>query len=154
MTGKTIRVPAMVAVMRQISGNEITAVHRTRLTPEGAKVDRMMLGKAEGAAVKIDADDVVTSAINIGEGIETCLAGRVMGFAPSWALCSAGGIKALPALSGVDVLTILAENDTTNAKAVEACRDRWLDAGRDVDVVQTLFGKDMNDALKGWGRHA
>ncbi len=153
-TGRNIRVPAMIAAMRQIQGNAITAVHRTRLTPGGIKVDRMMLGRAAGSVVKIDPDDAVTLSINIGEGIETCLAARAMGFSPAWATGSAGGIRAFPILSGVDVMTIFAENDPTNAAATHACRDRWLRADRDVDVVHSLFGKDLNDALKAWDGHA
>ena len=72
----------MVAAMRSIEGDTITAVHRTRLSPTGEKLGRRMLGIAAGAAVKIDADDTVTMGLAIGEGIETVLAARQLGFRP------------------------------------------------------------------------
>ena len=107
----TIYVPAMVAALRQIQGDEITGVHRTRLTNEGAKVDRRMLGLASGAAIKLDADDAVTMGLAIGEGVETVMQGRQLGFRPGWALGSAGAISAFPVLGGIEALTILEEND-------------------------------------------
>ncbi len=146
--GVTIYVPAMVAALRQIQGDEITGVHRTRLTNEGAKVDRRMLGLASGAAIKLDADDVVTMGLAIGEGIETVMQGRQLGFRPGWALGSAGGIKTFPVLGGVEALTILAESDATNARAVEACAARWHGAGRDVTIIEPASGSDLNDAAR------
>ena len=147
--GRTVFVPAMVAAMRQIDGDAVTAVHRTRLTPEGAKVDRMMLGKASGAAIKLDADDAVTAGLHLAEGIETALAGRQLGFKPCWALGSAGGISALQVLGGIECLTILAEHDDTNRKAVETCAARWHGAGREVIVVEPASGSDILDAMRG-----
>jgi putative DNA primase/helicase len=47
--GRTIRVPAMVAAMRDIHSNELRAVHRTRLDEDGLKVD------AAGSATRSDA---------------------------------------------------------------------------------------------------
>ena len=147
--GRTIFVPAMVAALRQIQGDEITGVHRTRLTPEGAKVDRRMLGLASGAAVKIDADDAVTMGLTIGEGVETVQAARQLGFRPGWALGSAGAISAFPILGGVDCLTILAEHDDANRRAVDACAGRWHVAGREVIVIEPVSGSDILDAMRG-----
>jgi hypothetical protein len=72
-TGKTIRVPAMIVAMRSIETDKITAIQRTRLSPEGKKVDRRMLGLAAGAAVKLDADRRVTNHLHVGEGVESCI---------------------------------------------------------------------------------
>jgi len=146
---QTIRVPAMVAAMRAIDGNAITGVHRTRLTPEGAKVGRRMLGIAAGAAVKIDDDADVTHGLVIGEGIESCLAGRQLGFKPVWSLGSAGAIAAFMVLPGIEALTILAERDDANARAVGECARRWHAADREVIVVEPKIGSDMNNALRG-----
>ena len=145
---RTIYVPAMIAAMRSINGDAITAVHRTRLTVEGAKVDRRMLGIAAGAAVKLDADDAVTHGLAIGEGVETALAARQLDFLPAWALASAGAIASFPVLLGIECLTVLAENDATNARAVETCARRWHEAGREVVVVQPKVGSDLNDAMR------
>lgn len=146
---RTIYVPAMVAAMRAIDGDAITGIHRTRLTPEGAKVDRRMLGIAAGAAVKIDADDTVTGGLAVGEGIETTLAARQLGFRPAWALTSAGAVAAFPILTGVECLTLLQENDSTSDRAVNDAADRWHRAGREVTVITPNIGSDMNDALRG-----
>ena len=145
---RTIYVPAMVALMRSVTTDEPQAIHRTRLSAQGVKVDRRMLGIAAGAAVKIDADDAVTMGLAIGEGIETVLAARQLGFRPAWALASAGGIKGFPILGGIECLTLLAENDPTNAKAVNECGTRWHRAGCEVTIVEPLTGSDINDALR------
>jgi len=146
---QTIRVPALVACMRAIDVDSITAVHRTRLTPEGTKVDRRMLGIAAGSAIKIDPDDAVTIGLAIGEGIESCLAGRQLGFKPVWSLGSASAIAAFMVSPGIEALTILAERDDANARAIEACASRWHAAGREVVVVEPASGSDILDALRG-----
>lgn len=146
---RTIFVPAMVAAMRQTDGDAITGIHRTRLTPEGVKVDRKMLGQTSGSAIKIDPDDAVTMGLAIGEGIETVLAARTLGFQPAWAVASAGAIAGFQVLGGVECLTLLAENDPTNARAVDTCARRWHAAGREVIVIEPRIGSDMNDALRG-----
>ena len=142
-------VPAMVAVMRNIKSDAITGVHRTRLTADGSKVGRRMLGIASGSAIKLDADEAVTMGLTVGEGIETCLAARHLGFRPVWALGSVGAIAAFPVLAGIEGLTILAEKDDSGAsqRAVQECGKRWHDAGREVVIVEPKAG-DINDALR------
>ena len=39
------------------------------------------------------------------------------------------------------IVQILAEHDATNAKAVQACGERWTAAGREVIVVRPRVGK-------------
>ncbi len=146
---QTIRVPALVACMRAIDVDSITAVHRTRLTPEGTKVDRRMLGIVAGSAIKIDPDDAVTIGLAIGEGIESCLAGRQLGFKPVWSLGSASAIAAFMVSPGIEALTILAENDDANRRAVEACASLWHAGGREVLIVEPMGGNDLNDAMQG-----
>ena len=146
--GKLIRVPAMVAAMRSVAGDSITGIHRTRLTETGEKVDRRMLGIAAAAAVKLDADDTVTHGLAIGEGVESCLAARQLGFRPVWALASAGGIAGFPVLNGVEALTLLGENDPTSDRAITQCAERWHAAKREVTVVTPNFGSDLNDVVR------
>jgi hypothetical protein len=147
--GKTIFVPCMVAAMRAIGTDEITAIHRTRLSPHGVKLDRRMLGIAAGAAVKLDADEAVTHGLAVGEGVETCLSARQLGIRPVWALGSTSNIAAFPVLCGVRCLTILAEHDAASARVVEACGGRWHAAGREVRINRPTRGKDLNDAIRG-----
>jgi Toprim domain-containing protein len=151
-TGKTIHVRAMVVVMRSIATDEITAIQRTQLSPEGRKVERRMLGVAAGAAVKLDADERVTERLIIGEGVETAMTARQIGLKPLWALGSAGAIATFPVLDGIARLMILAETDETNASATEACATSWHDAGRKVFINRPTRGNDLNDALQAMRR--
>lgn len=142
--------PAMVALFRDIRTDAPCGIHRTFYDPEGRKLGRKMLGRAAGAAIKLDADEDVLEGLTIGEGIETCLAARQLGFKPCWALGSAGAIAAFPVLPGIEALTLLLEDDKlgANARAAETCAARWLDAGREVFTVRPLDGGDVNDALR------
>jgi putative DNA primase/helicase len=146
---QTIRVPAMIAGLRSVYTDELVGIHRTRLTKDGCKVDRRMLGLAAGAAIKLDADDTVTNGLTIGEGIETCLSARQIGLSPIWALGSAGTIATFPLLSGIESLTLLAENDQASAGAVEQCAKRWQADDREILIATPRLGKDLNDALRG-----
>ena len=57
-----------------------------------------MLGLVQRAAVKLD--DHVGDELAIGEGIETCLAARMLGIQPTWALGSVGMIRPFSAVVG------------------------------------------------------
>jgi hypothetical protein len=145
------RAPAMIALMRDVITDEPRCIQRTRLKPDGKKVDRQMLGAAKGAAIKIDADADVTQGLCIGEGLETCLSGRAMGLRPVWALGSAGAIGSFPVLAGVSGLHIFGEHDEsrTNQKNAQDCADRWGGAGREVLLAEPDCGKDLNDEWRG-----
>lgn len=148
------RFPAMVCLARNIVTNFPHAIQRTALSHEWTEIKRdgktyrLTLGPVRNCAVKIDAD--VTAGLAIGEGLETCLAARDLGFRPCWALGSGGAIAAFPVLPGIDALTILAEIDATgaNARAVKTCGTRWRGAGREVIVVWPKSGSDINDAIR------
>jgi putative DNA primase/helicase len=143
--------PGIVYLFRDIHTDEPRGIHRTFLTADGEKIDRKMFGPVKGAAIKLDADDEVTYGLTIGEGVETCLAARQLGFRPVWALGSADAIKVFPVLPGIEALTILAETDKTgaNERAVAECARRWQAAGREVLVVASKTGGDINDAILG-----
>jgi hypothetical protein len=143
----TIFVPAMIAAMRSIASDEITAIQRTRLSPDGRKLDRRMLGIAVAAAIKLDPDDAVTHGLHIGEGAETCMSARHLGLRPAWALGSKGQIAKFPVVGGVGALTILAEPDAE--AQVQQCGQRWHDAEREVLINRAIGGKDLNDVLRG-----
>ncbi|WP_267423201.1 toprim domain-containing protein [Methylobacterium sp. GC_Met_2] len=143
------RPPVMVAALRCIHTDRLQAVHRTALTPEGEKIGRKMLGPAARAAVKLDPDDAVTLGLAIGEGIETCLAARLLGIRPVWALGSVGAIRVFPVLPVV-ALTILVESDDGGASeaAARICAERWHAAGREVILARPRVPGDMNDAVR------
>ena len=143
--------PAMVTLYRDIVTNEPRAVQRTFLDPEGNKLDRWMLGPVKNAAIKIDADENVEYGLHIGEGFESCLAAKTMGFTPVWSLGSSGAIRAFPVLPGIECLTIIVDNDpggTGQAAALE-CSQRWTGAGREVfRVLPNEVGADLADIAK------
>jgi hypothetical protein len=135
---------AMVALMRDVRTGEPRAIHRTYLDGSGRKVDRMMLGAAAGAAVMMD--DVEMS-LHVGEGIETCLAARQLGYRPTWAMGSSGGIRDLPVLPGIEALTVLGETDDVSEAAARAVHARYEAAGIEAWLAMPRAG-DMNDAAR------
>jgi putative DNA primase/helicase len=88
----------------------------------------------------------------IGEGVETCMAARMLGIQPVWALGSVGNIAHFPVLPGIRTLRIIGENDQASADAIELCGLRWQAADCRVRIIKPTFDrKDLNDAL---GAHA
>jgi putative DNA primase/helicase len=110
----------------------------------------MSLGSIGLGAIKLDPDEDVEQGLCIGEGVETCLAGRQMGLQPVWSAVNTGSIASFPVVPGVGGLHIFKENDAggQSAKAVETCARRWYEAGRDVIIVEADAGNDLNDELR------
>jgi len=136
---------AVLALFRDIRTDEPRAVGRTFLDRDARKLDRKFLGPVGGCAIKLDADDAVLAGLHIGEGVETCQAGRQFGLRPAWALGSKGAIGAFPVLDGIEALTILAEPDAE--REVETCARRWHAADREVFINRAIGGKDLADVL-------
>jgi hypothetical protein len=151
-TGRTERIPTMLAAFRSIDDGDISAVHRIRLDQpqRWPKADRRMLGLIHRAAVQLDP---IATTLIIGEGVETCLAARQciatgdIERAPVWALGSVGAISFFPVLDRVKRLTILGESGEASGQAVRLCGQRWQHAGRRVQVLYSEIGSDVNDAL-------
>jgi putative DNA primase/helicase len=137
--------------MRCIHTDQLKAVHRTILTADGLKVDQRMLGRARETAIKFDPCTEVTTGLTIGEGLETTLTARQLGFRPAWSLGSAGAISDFPVLSEIEALSINEEHDKNgaNRRAINSCGTRWHKAGREVIVITPKLGKDLNDTLRG-----
>jgi putative DNA primase/helicase len=146
-TGKTERIPAVLAAFRSIDDNAITAVHRIRLDQPDRwpQADRRMLGIVHRGAVKLGR--IKDGTLVIGEGVETCLAARQMELTPVWALGSVGAISFFPLLRGVRRLMILGEAGEPSQQAIKLCTQRWQRAGRRVQIAYSEIGSDMNDAL-------
>ena len=99
----------------------------------------------------------------VGEGLETVLAAatrlpyRGEPSRPAWATLSDGALKKFPLIAGVERLIVLADNDLNRAgqNAAEACKRRWLEAGRRVALLMPdRPGTDFNDVVLGNLEHA
>jgi putative DNA primase/helicase len=143
-TGKTDRVPALIAAFRSIDDGTITAIHRIALNSDGSKISRRMLGVVHRAAVMLDP---IGNELAIGEGVETCMAARQLGIRPTWALGSTGSIAGFPILDGVKRLIILGETGAASREAIQFCGRRWCRARRRVRIMRPSVGDDLNDEL-------
>jgi hypothetical protein len=147
--------PAMVALVRNIESNEPQAIHRTALDRSGNKIaidgkDRMALGHISGGAIKLTADENVTIALGVAEGIETALSlQRLSEWAgsPVWSLISAGGIRKFPLLSGIETLAIASDHDPAGERATVEVAERWQE--REVLIFEAhTDGADLNDVVR------
>jgi len=146
-TGRTERIPALLAAFRSIDDGSVTAVHRIRLDqPERwPKTERRMLGVVHRAAIMLDP---IASKLAIGEGIETSMAARQLGIRPAWALGSTGAISSFPVLDGIKHLGLLTENDRASRNAGRLCIARWKRARRKISVIPPKDGcSDLNDQI-------
>ena len=142
--GEGQRLPCMLALMRDPATGEAIGVHRTAFSPQGMKLDRRMLGRA--GAIMLSRSDDVTHGLGIAEGIETALSVLAAGWAPVWAVCSAGGIASFPVLPGIEALTVFADADEPGQNAARAVAERYADAGREASVIYPRqIGADFND---------
>jgi hypothetical protein len=143
-------VGGMLALFRDIRTNEPCGIHRTFLNSAGHKLKRKMLGRARDAAIKLDPDENVALGLCIGEGVETCLAARLAGFRPIWALSCAGAVGKFPPLAGIEALAVLVDNDSNGIgqDAARTCANRWAAAGREVRLITpNLEDTDIADIL-------
>jgi len=111
------------------------------------KIDRRFFGKVGSGAIKFgDATDT----LNIGEGIESTLSGAVMGYAPAWALGSAGAIARFPVIDGITTLRIFGErgDNNANSNAIKQLTRRWKHSGADIYTINPKTGNDLNDARR------
>lgn len=142
------RVPAMVSLLRGITDDKPQAVIRTFLTPDGRKIERRNLGPSRGSVCKLDPDDEVTHGLHLGEGVETVLAGRALGFRPAWATGGVAGIAGFPALPGIEHISIFRENDRASFEASEKASTRLMRAGCAVTFITPAASGDLNDLTK------
>lgn len=147
------RVPAMVALFRDVVTDEPCGIHRTPLLPDGSDRNRVlkkaMLGRAGDAAIKLSPDDEVTLGLGLCEGIETGLKIMARGWRPIWACGSTSGMAPFPVLPGIEELTIFADNDANGAgiRAAQQCGERWLEAERLATIrLPRAAGADWADA--------
>jgi len=114
---------ALIVLMRSIHDGVPCAIQRIFLTGDYRKDGKpMMLGPAGSAAMKLAP---MGPRLTICEGFETALGLHANGFAPVWALGSAGAIERFPLIAGIDELIIGADHDPVGLKSAEVCLRRW-----------------------------
>ena len=146
--------PALVALVTHAETRTPLSLHRTWIRAGGHKADiepnRMLLGghsKRHGV-VRLWPDESVSTGLCVGEGLETCLS-MAHAFTPVWSCIDAGNLAALPALVGIEALTIGADHDDVGITAARDCARRWFAAGREVRIAcAPAVGADMNDVLQ------
>jgi hypothetical protein len=147
--------PCMVALWTDIHSGEPKAIHRTAISPQAERIDRMSLGPTRDCVIRLWPDEAVEYGLVLGEGIETTLAAATRIehletlLRPAWAAGDAGHMRSFPVLSGIDVLTLLVDHDANHAgqDAAGECMQRWKAAGRQViRLVPTDIG-DFNDII-------
>ncbi len=147
----------MVALFTDAISAEPRAIHRTAINSKSEKVGRQYLGPKSGCVIRLWLDDEVSAGLVIGEGIETVLAAATRiehhgtMLRPAWAAGDAGNLAKLPALPGIESLTILVDNDANQrgqAAGLE-CSARWTEAGREVHrLIPRETGTDFNDIIR------
>jgi putative DNA primase/helicase len=132
------RHPCLLALRRDIRTDEPRAIQRialpdmrtiqeisfTEFAAADGQIARRTLGPKSGTAIKLSLDVMVTRGLTVGEGLETVLAGMVKGFRPAWALGDASSVSNFAALSGIEVLSILVDNDA-DGPADDVHRVSW-----------------------------
>ncbi len=170
--GKQGRYPVMVGAMQVLDG--LVGVHRTYLAADGSgKLNlplldqrgritghakaKMMLGSAEGAAVRLNA---LTPNLIIAEGIESALS--VLELAPGWTVwagLSAGNLAAIAIPGIVQRLAFVADGDRkgdprtlgvrrTGQDAAQAAAVAHADRGLSSWVLVPTPNFDPNDILR------
>ena len=156
--GAGVTVPAMIGLFRDIRSDEPCGIHRTALKPDGTgkavfpdgRPAKKMLGRSKEAAIKLSDDSEVLGGLAVAEGIETAMTILFSGYAPVWAMGSAGAIERLPILGGVESLAVFADYDDAGLAAARSCGRRWADEGREVLIARPHHLRtDWNDVVRG-----
>ncbi len=149
--------PCMVAAMTDAISGEFSGIHRTHILPDGSGKGargKRMLGTAKGAVVRLR--DERGGAAIFAEGIETTLsAPALIGALPPkiFATLSAGTMRTLPVMQGVENAAIMADRDDAGLEAAKHLAARYQIAGKIWAIHSPpLPFKDANDAIAGCGQ--
>jgi len=159
--------PAIIAIVRTPDGR-VSTVHRTYLTPEGAKAFQGEASRKQykspsthpvrGAAVRLD--KAVGPVLNLAEGIETALAARAITGQASWSTLNKELMRQVRIPAQVKIVTIWADRDASygGQEGAFALMDRLRGEGMSAVVMMPPFaipdGKksiDWNDVVASLG---
>jgi putative DNA primase/helicase len=133
------KVPALVALMRDIVTGKSTGIQRIAVKDDGSGKREMpsgieskrMLGPAKSAAVCLHQ---AGSQLGLAEGIETALSAHQIFKMPAWAAMSAGAIRDFQVIPGIEFLRIFADHDEVGLLAARTCKGRYKAAGIEVEI--------------------
>lgn len=112
------------------------------------------IGPIRRQVIRLWPDEYVEQGLVIGEGAESVLSaalGRPHNgtlLQPAWACGGTDTLRHFPLLSGINSLTIIADNDANGAgqAAARECADRWANDGRWIEVLTPkAIDADFND---------
>jgi hypothetical protein len=145
------RLGAIIGVMTDpLTGHRTGGISRTYVW-RGKKIGPAKTLKPEDAAMGVVMLCPAGPTLAVAEGKETALSVLEMGRLPTWSMGSAGVMRELPVIDGVDTLWIAADHDENRAseRAARALRARWRSAGRLAEyTMPPNEGDDFNDILK------
>lgn len=149
--------PAMVAAMTDALTGEFTGIHRTHILPDGSGKGargKRMLGTARGAVVRLR--DEPGSTACFAEGVETALSTpALIGATPPKVIAtlSAGTMRTLPVLPGVENAVIMTDMDDAGLEAAKHLAARYQIAAKPWTIhAPPPPYLDANDALTGCGK--
>ena len=87
--------------------------------------------------------------LQVGEGIESCLAAMQATGHSAWAALSTSGLVTLDLPQNVRDVIILADGDEAGKAAARGAALRWKREGRRVRIAHPPQGLDFNDMLLG-----
>lgn len=139
--------PGMVALLCAMATNEPCGLHQTVLDRDSSRLGRQMLGRAQHAAIKLNADDAVTLGLLTAGRLEIGLAAHHACLRPVWALASTGAIVGFPAPHAIEAINILPKvnHGRANRREAHACAARRMAAGKEELVIAARFAGDVAD---------
>lgn len=125
----------------------ITGIHRTFLTPAGAKArmdsPKLSLGQIRGGALRLGP---VARDLMLVEGLEDGLSlQRMFVGATVWATLGAGNLPHVNLPADVRRIVLAGDNDEPGVAAVEAARVVYEVQGREVATLFPRAGRDFNE---------
>jgi hypothetical protein len=149
------RLGCIVGIMSDpLTAQPTGAISRTYLDGDLKKIGRAKTLKTDAMAVgivRLSPDEDVLEGLYIAEGLETALAAMAFRFRPIWSTGSGTIMAKFPVLSGIEALTIIADNDENgtgerDARKAAAC---WVQAGRKVRIIRPkIIGEDLSDVVR------
>jgi putative DNA primase/helicase len=137
--------PAMLALLRDVPTGEPCGIINVYLLEDGRdrlrdRKGKTVTGRARDACVMLDPFEEPTMGLALCEGVETGIAVYQSGLRPVWACGGASTLASFPVLSGIEALTIAADQDEAGMRAAATCADRWHEAGRETLIIAPPSG--------------